>query len=191
VWVRGLASAAFIAAAVLAVADPDAPGRFLQREDPLESADAVLVFNGDPDYERTLEAAQLYHAGYARYIVFSGRGGPGDSAQSMAQVATQHGVPPQAILLEGEATSTYENVLFIRRLLIQYHVQKLILVTSPYHQLRAYLVARHILPGLTLINHPAPSRLWTAHGWWRAPGSRHVVFDECIKLAGYFLMGHL
>jgi uncharacterized SAM-binding protein YcdF (DUF218 family) len=177
-----------VAASALAVANPDAPGRFLQREDRLEGADAMLVFNGDPNYERTLEAVRLYRAGYARYIVFSGRGGPGDSAQSMAQVATQNGVPPQALLLEEEATSTYEDVLFVRRLVIENHVRRLILVTSPYHQLRAYLVARHLLPGLVLINHPAPSRLWSAHTWWQYPKMRHVVLNEYMKLAGYLLM---
>ena len=159
--------------------------------DHLATADAVLVFSGDVDYARTLEAARLYHAGYVRYLAFSGRGGPGDSAQSMAQVAEQHGVPPQGILMEKRATSTYENVLFVRPLLAQHRVRRLILIASWYQQRRAYLVARHLLLGIVLINDPAWAPYWRPHGWWRDAMTRHIVLDEYVKLAGYLMLGRL
>lgn len=191
-WIRvGLALLTAGATLALAASRQSALASFLSPEDRLQPADAILVFSGDPDYERTLEATRVYRLGYARYLVFSGRGGPGDSAQSMAQVARRHGVPDRAILLEDQATSTYENVLFVRALLAQHQVHRLILVTSPYHQRRACLVARHLLRQVTLINHPAPESHWRTQGWWRDPGERDVILSEYAKLAGYFLMGHI
>lgn len=190
-WAGGLVVAVLVAASAFVAANPDAPATFLRPEDGLVAADAALVFSGDPYYARTLEAARLYRAGYARYLVFSGRGGSGDSAQSMAEVALRQGVPPSALLMEREATSTYENVLFVRGLLARHDVHTLILVTSPYHQRRAYLVARHLLPGITLINHPIIAGYWHAHGWWRHPALRRVVLDEYLKIAGYLLLGRI
>jgi len=190
-WAGGIVIAVLALGCILIAANSDGPATFLSPEDRLAPADAALVFSGDPNYERTLEAARLYRAGYARYLVFSGRGGPGDSAESMAQVALQQGVPSSALLMEREATSTYENVLFTRGLLARHGVHTLILVTSPYHQRRAYLVARHLLPRVTLINHPVHAWYWRPHGWWREPKLRAVVLDEDLKLAGYLLLGHI
>jgi uncharacterized SAM-binding protein YcdF (DUF218 family) len=180
-----------IALAAVVVADPMAPARFLAPSDPLRRADAVLVFSGDPEYERTLEAVRVYRAGYAPYLVFSGQGGPGDSAQSMAEVAHRSGVPGSAILLEPRARSTYENVAFVRDLLARHHVRTLILVTSPYHERRAYLVARHVLRDVALVNHPVPHSSWSPEGWWWTPGGRQTVVDEYAKLGAYFVTGRL
>ena len=176
---------------MLAIVSPDEPVEFLAKADRLAGSDAALVFSGDVDYVRTREAARLYRARYVRYLVFSGHGGPGDSAQSMAQVALQHGVPSRAMLMEGRATSTYENVLFVRGLLARRHVRRLILVASWYQQRRAYLVARSLLPGMVLINDPAWAPYWRAHGWWRDAVTRQIVLDEYAKLAGYLMLGRL
>ncbi len=183
--------AALAAGAVLMVTLMPFWGIFLIKMDRLEVADAALVFSGDPGYERTQEAARLYRAGYAKYLVFSGRGGPGDSAESMAAVAMQHGVPERALLQEDKASSTYENVLFVRPLLAAHNIRRLILVTSPYHQRRAYLVARQVFPGIILINHPAPMPYWGPRGWWRDAASRRVVLNEYVKIAGYLLLGRI
>jgi uncharacterized SAM-binding protein YcdF (DUF218 family) len=187
----GTLMAAAMALAASLVTHPMVPARFLTPDDDLQVADAILVFSGDPDYERTLEAVHLYHLGYGRYLVFSGRGGPGDSAQSMAAVARLHGVPDQAILEDGRATNTYQNVLFVRELLARVHVRKLILVTSAYHQRRAYLVAHHVLRDVVLINHAAAQSRRTPREWWRDPAARATVAREYMKLAGYLVMGRI
>lgn len=184
----GIAAIVTVVLAARAMADPAAVARFLAPDDHLEHADAILVFSGDPYYERTLEAARLYRLGYASYLVLSGRGGPGDSGRSMAAVARLHGVPDQAMLLEEQAASTYENVLFVRELLARHRVRTLILVTSPYHQRRAYLVARHVLRGVVLINHAVPQSYWSPQEWWRDPAARATLVHEYAKLAGYFIL---
>jgi len=190
-WVGGLVIGALAAGLAFVTVNPDAPAAFLRPEDRLVPADAALVFSGDPYYARTLEAARLYRGGYARYLVFSGAGGPGDSAVSMAAVAFRFGVPGEALLLDSRAKSTYQNVLYVRWLLARYQVHTLILVTAPYHERRAYLVARHLLPGVVLINHPIRARYWHPHGWWHNPALRRVVFVEYMKLAGYLVLGRI
>lgn len=183
--------AAGVGGAALVLTHPAVLARFLTPADQMQRADAILVFSGDPDYERTLEATRLFHLGYATFLVFSGRGGPGDSAESMAEVARGHGVPERAILLEGQATNTYENVLFVREILSRHQVRRLVLVTSPYHQRRAYLVARHVLPEVVLINHAVPQSHWDPQGWWRHPAARKALVREYVKLAGYLVLGRI
>src|SRR5260221_14010167 len=55
-------------------------GRYLQHEDALEKADAVYVLGGSR-FERSLEAIDLYQAGYAPTILLSpGREEPAEAA---------------------------------------------------------------------------------------------------------------
>jgi len=190
-WAGGFIVALLVAGIVFIMAYPDAPATFLRPEDPLVAADGALVFSGDPYYARTEEAVRLYRTGYVRFLVFSGAGGPGDSAASMATIALSEGVPPGALLLDSRARSTYENVLFARWLLARHDIHTLILVTTPYHQRRAYLVARHLLSGMVLINHPIQTWYWRPRSWWQSPALRAAILGEYLKIAGYLLLGRI
>ena len=48
------------------------------------------------------------------------------------------GVPPEAILVESEALHTRENAEHVLTILEKHHLQQVILVTLPFHQLRTY-----------------------------------------------------
>lgn len=190
-WAGGLVATVLVIASLLLIAKTSVPAAFLCPKDRLMPADAALVFSGDPSYQRTLEAARLYHWGFVRYIVLSGRGVGGDSADNMAAVAVQDGVPPDALVVERHATNTFENVVYVRWLLVEHRIHRLILITSPQHQRRAYLVARRFLPGIVLINHPIRAREWRPQGWWENSMLRRAVLNEYIKLAGYLVLGRI
>lgn len=82
----------------------------------------ILVF-GSNDLRVAAHAADLFHAGLAPWILFSGARGrmtqdwPETEAAAMARVARDLGVPDDAILIEGRATNTGENIRFSRELL--------------------------------------------------------------------------
>lgn len=89
------------------------------RED-LQKADVIVGFgNFNTDIAR--RAAELYHAGYAPKVLFTGGLGrntegllPEPEAVRFARVAIECGVPEEDIILEPDSTNTKENILFTR-----------------------------------------------------------------------------
>jgi len=168
----------------------DAPGEFLVLRDPDARVDAAIVLAGDPDYERTEAGSEMVLRGQARLLVLTGgQAGPGDSARSLFVRAISLGVEKERIRMETVSRSTRESFLALRPILAQERVKSAALVTSPYHQRRAFLAAKKALPGIQILNHPAAHSSWTPRGWWKTPWSRGVVVSEYVKLVYYSLRG--
>ncbi len=185
---RAAAAAALLLA--LAAVFTDAPARWLVTRDPPRRADAVIVLAGDPDYERTKTGARLVLDGQARLLVLTGgEPGPGDSAQSLRDVALRAGVPAARIRLEQVSHSTHESLEAVRTILEQEGVRRAIVVTSPYHQRRAAWAARHSLHGIEILSQPAEPSAWKAEGWWKTARGRRTVVGEYLKLVYYVLRG--
>jgi uncharacterized SAM-binding protein YcdF (DUF218 family) len=168
------------------------PGRLLEVEDPPERADAALVMAGDPGNERTSAAAELVRDGTARLLVLTGGvPEPGDSAESLRAVALQLGVQPERIRLEHTSVSTRESMVNVEPILRHESVRTLILVTSPSHQRRAFLAARHALPGVRIINRPTHAEPWPPGVWWARRRTPAMLLSEYLKLAYYGVRGWL
>ena len=109
----------------------------------LVPSDGILVF-GSNDLRVAAHAADLFHAGLAPWILFSGARGrmtqdwPETEAESMARVARDLGVPADAILIENRATNTGENIRFSRELLqfSGHLLSTAIIVQKPYMERR-------------------------------------------------------
>jgi uncharacterized SAM-binding protein YcdF (DUF218 family) len=180
------------ALAVVALLLSDWPARFLVLEDPTTRADAAIVFAGDPDYERTSHASRLLLEGRVRLLVLTGgEPGPGDSAASLRERALALGVEPGRIRSEEVSRSTREALVAVAPILQREGVTRVALVSSPYHQRRAFLAARRTLPGLTILNWPATPSSWSPHRWWSTARSRRIVFSEYGKLVVYAGRGWL
>ncbi|HBE22835.1 MAG TPA: hypothetical protein DDW21_05230 [Verrucomicrobiales bacterium] len=106
-------------------------------------ADGILVF-GSNDLRVATRAAELFHQGMGKWILFSGARGrmtqdwPGTEAETMAQVAIDAGVPKSAILIENRATNTGENIRFSRELLAERGItlHEAMFVQKPYMERR-------------------------------------------------------
>jgi uncharacterized SAM-binding protein YcdF (DUF218 family) len=109
----------------------------------LVPSDGILVF-GSNDLRVASHAADLFHAGLAPWILFSGARGrmtqdwPETEADSMARVARDLGVPADAILIENRATNTGENIRFSQELLLTsgHMLSTAIIVQKPYMERR-------------------------------------------------------
>jgi uncharacterized SAM-binding protein YcdF (DUF218 family) len=179
-------------AAVLALAAvfADEPARFLVVEDGPHRADAALVLAGDPDYERTRSAAQLYLAGEVRLLILTGgeRWG-GDNVDRLREVALGLGVPANAIRSEHLSHSTREAIVAIMPIVEREGVRSLAVVTSPYHQRRALLTARRYLAGVSIVSRPASASPWRPEGWWKSTWNRNIVIGEYTRIAYYLVRG--
>ncbi len=110
----------------------------------LAPADVIIVL-GSHDTRVAERGADVFLAGWAPLIVFSGNLGAltteiwtRPEAEIFAEVAEKRGVPRERMLLEPRATHTGENVSFSRELLAArgIHPCKVIAVQKPYMERR-------------------------------------------------------
>lgn len=94
---------------------------------------------------RVNHAIALYKDHYAPKILMSGGADKEDNvneAESMKKIAIEAGIPSEDILIENKSTSTYENFAFAKKILQKTHLNSVIIVTDPYHNARAELIAK-------------------------------------------------
>lgn len=140
---------------------------FLYIAHPLKQADAIIGF-GSHDLGIATRAADIYRAGWAPLIVFTGYLGKGtlgvfqkSEAETYARIAMQSGVPPEAILLETKATNTGENIRFSRKLLEDRGLtpKRIIAVHKPYMTRRVLAALQKQWPQVEVIVAPGDSSL--------------------------------
>ena len=173
------------------VSQRDRAAELLVLRDPPTLTDAAMVFGGDPGFERTEHAVQLYKKGLVgRLVLCGGEPGSGDHASSLAQHAIARGVPADKIVLEDRSKSTHESVVFVLPMLKSHKIQSLTLVTHPYHQRRVFLAARKSFGNeVKVFNSPADPSFWKPEGWWQSSGGVRIVLSEYGKLAYYLSRG--
>jgi uncharacterized SAM-binding protein YcdF (DUF218 family) len=162
-------------------------GFYLSPQTPLAKADTIVAISGGETDARTDEAVRLYKDGWARHIIFSGAAldpnGP-SNAQAMAKRAESQGVSAAAISLDETSTNTRENAADVAAIIHQASYRSIILVTSPYHQRRAYIVFRRVLGAdTTIINHSSYDQNWRRSEWWGTSYSRDLTLSELQKVA--------
>jgi uncharacterized SAM-binding protein YcdF (DUF218 family) len=95
--------------------------------------------------ERLHKAEVLYREGYFPKIIVSGGMGHSSStvteAEGMKRYLVEQGIPEDDILLENEAHSTYENLLFSRDVMKENELNSAVIITHTYHGARALNVA--------------------------------------------------
>ena len=118
----------------------------------LEAADAIVCLGGgmapngtlaDAVLTRVERCVQLYEAGLAPVVVFSGgvRRPEGPSAGGqMGRYAAGLGLPERAVIVEGLAQSTLQNALFT--LALAPDARRFIVVTEAFHLPRAWVSFR-------------------------------------------------
>jgi len=102
--------------------------------------------------ERIDESVREYRAGVAPHIIMSG--GPAHNhfveAQVMADSAVAQGVPRDAIVVEGQAKDTIQNIWYSRRIMQDKNWNSAEVISSPYHLPRTGLILTHYTDALAL-----------------------------------------
>ena len=123
------------------------------RQQVTSSAQAIVVlgaaqYDGRPSPQlegRLLTAIDLWNEGGAQYFIVTGGRQEGDrftEAETSRNVALDRGVPDDRILFEDQGTTTWESLQGVAQLVEQYEISSVILVTDPYHAMRASLIAK-------------------------------------------------
>jgi len=114
--------------------------------------DAIVVlgaaqYDGEPSPQlaaRLDHVAELWPRELAPVVVTTGGGRPGDrftEAQASASYLAERGVPESAILLENAGSTTFESMENVAAELEQRGLDRVLIVTDPYHALRSRLIA--------------------------------------------------
>ncbi|WP_338331395.1 YdcF family protein [Acetobacter sp. LMG 32666] len=129
------------------------------RPEPLIVFGAALHPNGKPTPALLARVQTALAYGATRPVIYIVTGGVARNgfteAAVMANLLAQAGVPAQQIMMEHNATDTFDSVVLCSRILTQLGVGRdvpVAMVTSPLHTLRCFLLLRmagwraHTLP---------------------------------------------
>lgn len=117
----------------------------------------------------------------------------GLGAPYMRDRAIQMGVPSEMILIEAESLHTRENAEYTLELLIKHDMHRLILVTSPFHQLRTFLTFAKVFQpyGIEIVNYHAETDEWHPFTWFLSSEQRKLVKSEQERIKRYREKGDL
>ncbi|SFR23131.1 DUF218 domain-containing protein [Lentzea waywayandensis] len=119
----------------------------------------IVIGLGSHDIGVAVRAVELYQAGIAPLVLFTGANAPTTikrfprgEAVHYREYALEHAVPDEAILIETKATNTAENFELSRVLLDEEGVKatSAVLVSRPYQERRAYATCRKLWPELDI-----------------------------------------
>ena len=181
-----------VAAAVIAVFFTI--GQWLVVQDPLVQSDVIVVLSGALP-ERAMEAARIFHAGYADEVWVSQGLSPAQELKAMKifylgedfyneKVLLAQGVPGDSIrVLERPIANTEQEVREISDDLHRSNLHHAILVTSKAHTRRVRTIWRKLVgpdPGVT-VRFATDDSYDGAH-WWRHTHDALDVVRETLGL---------
>ena len=169
-------------------------GNWLVVEDPLVHADVIVVLSGRLP-ERAVEAARVYHAGFADQVWISPPTSPVDDLKAMKisylgedfyneKVLIAKGVPPDTIrILERADANTEEEVRQIAEVLHSMDLHSAIIVTSKPHTRRVRTIWRKLVGSQPrmIVRYPQDDTYDGAH-WWRHTQDGLDVVRETLGL---------
>lgn len=166
----------------------------------------IIFVPGSMHIKHVLRAAELYHAGYAPYILPSGRfsvalghikeagkeiterygAGFRTEWEFMKTVLLSEGVPEGAILREDEAGYTWQNALFSKRVTdrLGMKIETAILCCRACHARRALTYYQAAYPDTRFLVCPAQGEKVDRENWYLTPEGRDKVLSELVKTGG-------
>lgn len=154
-------------------------------------ADAIIAVSGGDTSARAAEAIMLYKRGWAPTLIFSGAAadpnGPSNAAV-MERIAVSAGIDPGAIVTEEFSRTTAENALNTSKFIAENKLQRVILVTSAYHQRRALLeFSLNLGPSVDVVNHPtSDDTRWDGRWWWVTQRGWWLAGSEIVKIIAFY-----
>jgi uncharacterized SAM-binding protein YcdF (DUF218 family) len=169
-------------------------GRWLVVEDPLVKTRAIAVLSGRMPL-RAIEAAKLYHEGYAPEIWLTRPKEPAATLEEMgipfsgedyynARILIHEGVPQEAIrILEPPIVNTADEIRVIASALEQGKDRSVILVTTKAHTRRVGVLWRRLASnrGHAIVRAASDDPFDPRH-WWRSTSDALDVVREVLGL---------
>ena len=180
---------------------------FIFMNDAPQKSDVILI-PGTSQSAVSEKAAQLYCAGWAKYVLpsgmYSGKRGKfasemidnpryaGEYATDWAycrHILLANGVPKTAILREDRSTHTKENAEFSAIVLKEagIKVERAILCCQAFHARRAFMSYARCFPDTEILVVPTDTQGIRKEDWFNREKSYRRVMSEVHKCGEYFL----
>jgi uncharacterized SAM-binding protein YcdF (DUF218 family) len=169
-------------------------GRWLVREDPLSSADVIIVLSGRMPY-RAEEAGKVFRMGYAPEVWVSRPEGPRDKLEKLGihfvgeeeysrEILIHQGVPGAAVhILPDTIVDTEQEVEETAREMRRTGKTRVILITSPEHTRRVRTLWKRLVgENPKAIVRAAREDPFDADHWWRSTRDAFAVVRETLGL---------
>lgn len=162
-----------------------------------EKADIIFIPGGDQG-AIAVKAAELYLEGYAPWILPSGRFSkpvghctiPGYETEweFLRDILIGQGVPDAVVLEERQATYTYENAIYSRKVTdaLGLKVERAILCPQACHARRALLYYEILYPDTEFVVCPAVTRGISRDNWFLEDEKIDVVLGELERCGSQF-----
>ena len=145
-----------------------------------QRADLITVFAGSQD--RIEKGYHIAQTNIAPFIVISPA-----SRQTISIYEKLYGsIPEVSYLIEKRADTTFQNALFVGRLVRQHKPRSQILVTSDYHMPRSYLLLSIELLGTNNVIYTSPvsSMPFDKNPLAWSTQQKKQIYNEMVKLWG-------
>ena len=160
----------------------------------LAKADVIVAFEGRKG--RVRAAYELVKEGYAQTVIIS----PASIGRLDAYDRQLKPDKQFEKIIEKKARTTFENVLFTKRLLQAHKCESIILVTSWDHVPRSYLLLKAMLcfSGVRVQRYFVPTGKLSTENWYLYSAGWKMVYNEMletwgslIEVARYHIHGRL
>lgn len=180
---------------------------FIFVEDKPKKSDMIFIpGSGFPKLAE--EAANLYHQGLAPYILPSGRysvlngrfagvqekkelydGEYETEWEFLKEALKKNQVPEEHILKEDQATYTYENAIYSRKVTdsMGMEIKKAILCCKPYHARRSLLYYQLLYPDTEFYVCPIQDSDVKRENWYLTEKGIRLVFGEVQRIGEQFI----
>lgn len=112
-------------------------------------------------------------------------------ARAMGNYLEQLGVPTSSLFLEDKSLNTWQNSLYSLEILKQHDWSRVLIVTSPFHSGRTFLVWKKVCPVCELESYP-PLVSWLSQpGLTNRWSGLYAIVREYAALAYYKLSGRI
>jgi uncharacterized SAM-binding protein YcdF (DUF218 family) len=169
-------------------------GDWLVSEDPLQKAQFIAVLSGGMPL-RALEAARLYHEGYAPKVLLTHPSEPAEAMQALeipylseddydSQILIHEGVPRDVIeILSPPIRNTADEIAAISSSLPQQVNQTVIIITSKVHTRRSRILWQRLNrgPGRAVI-HGVSDDPFNPSRWWANTNDTLAVSREIMGI---------
>jgi len=120
--------------------------------DKLEPCELVVFLGGGSGYERIDYAIQLFEQGYGKTLYTPHLMKNKDYEYVTAKL---NRLDLSTYYYSGDIIdSTYKESLQTKEFVKDHHIKSILLVTSPYHSLRARWIFRKVMPGIKIVSAP-------------------------------------
>lgn len=175
--------------------------------DELEKVDAIFLPGGSPP-EQPEYAAELYHKGYAKWLIPSGgisvksnkwhgvrskadiyNGDYQSDCEFFTDVLIKNGVPANVIIGENKSGHTRDNAFFSRKIVDQkgIEINTALIVCKAFHARRCLMLYQMAFPKANIIVSPVYCYNITKENWFETEQGIDRVLGELARCGNQFV----